>query len=88
MFLIFDLWENKTGPPERDLKSGLVELFRRHGGVNTAYLAQVAYGQSVAVALGLRLRWWPLVPDRGLVEKVGTSSLPCLVAKSISTLSS
>jgi hypothetical protein len=46
----------QDGPPERELKSRLIELFRREKGVRAAYLARVVYAddQENAVALCLR----------------------------------
>jgi SseB protein C-terminal domain len=56
----------QDGPPERELKGYLIELFRREKGIRTAYLAQVAYAhdQENAVALCLRA-------DRASDEVIG-----------------
>lgn len=59
----------QDGPPERELKFRLAQLFHSNKNVTTAYLARVSYGpESFAVALCLRARSGA---DRGLVEKVG-----------------
>jgi len=60
----------QNGVPESELKSRLVEFFRRDQSVIKAYLARVAYdAQSpVAVALCLRTQFGR---DRGMAEKIG-----------------
>ena len=60
----------QDGPPERELKDKLKDIFQLDQSVNTAYLAKVIYGEesSVIVALCLKIRF---KTDPGLVEKVG-----------------
>lgn len=45
----------QDGPPERELKSRLVELFDGTPNVRAAYLAQVRYGDNVPIAIALCL---------------------------------
>jgi len=48
---------DQDGPPERELKSRLSELFRQANVVSRAFLARVLYGPNeIAVALCIRLR--------------------------------
>jgi hypothetical protein len=60
----------QDGPPERELKAKLKDLFQLDQSVNTAYLAKVVYGEEshVSVALCLKIRF---KTDRGLMEEVG-----------------
>ncbi len=60
----------QDGPPERELKDKLKDLFQLDQSVNAAYLAKVIYGEEspVIVALCLKIRF---KTDSGLVKKVG-----------------
>lgn len=61
--------KEQDGPPERELKGHLIELFQREKGIRTAYLAQVAYAhdQENAVALCLRADH----PNDEVISKIG-----------------
>lgn len=56
----------QDGPPERTLKAGLVELFKREAGVTKAYLARITYDGADSHSVALCLYGWA---DRGLTEK-------------------
>jgi hypothetical protein len=59
----------QDGPPERELKTLLAQLFDHEGGVLRAYLAQVSYGDSAnSVALCVRVG---SQGSKRLVEKIG-----------------
>jgi len=60
----------QDGPPERELKSRLVELLVVQQSVSRAYLARVAYEGSPAESVALLLRA-KAAPDESLLEKVG-----------------
>jgi len=46
----------QDGPPERVLKSQLVELFKRNVNVKRAYLARISSGDQSSVALCARMK--------------------------------
>ncbi len=60
----------QDGPPERELKSRLAELFADEQSVSRAYLARISYGgpsaQSVALCLSAKV-----APEEGVVQKAG-----------------
>lgn len=62
----------QDGPPERILKEKLADSFRRHGGIDKAYLTRVDFGEGTnpGVVLGLRTK---AGPDMGVVENVGAT---------------
>jgi hypothetical protein len=64
------LIREQDGPPERELKRRLAELFRRDPSVKAAYLARVSYVEAgpLSVALCLRAQRGP---DTSVTEKVG-----------------
>ena len=59
----------QDGPPERELKSRLIELFEQVHGIGKAYLARVAYDDSEAISVALCLR--AETTHRDIVEKIG-----------------
>lgn len=60
----------QDGPPERELKGRLAELFQRDQSIKTAYLARLRYGDQspVTVALCVRAQFGF---DHGVAEKAG-----------------
>jgi hypothetical protein len=59
----------QDGPPERELKSRLTDLFQ-HQSVERGYLARVVYEGDGVIAVALCIRR-QIGPDSGLAEKVG-----------------
>lgn len=60
----------QDGPPERELKAKLKDLFQLDQSVNTAYLAKVIYGEESHVTVALCLKIW-FKTDRRLEKEVG-----------------
>ena len=58
----------QDGSPERELKQRFVDFFQRDKSILAAYLARVAYGQIIAIALCLRCQFGS---DQGMAEKIG-----------------
>src|SRR2546422_2345328 len=61
----------QDGPPERDLKARLSEIFVRHGTVHTAFLAIVQYPDSSAHHIAVCMTT-AAPEDPALVQEVGS----------------
>ena len=63
-------WGEQDGPPERELKSHLAELFGAEQAVTKAYLARVTYSGSSTESVALCLRPGA-APSKRVIGRVG-----------------